>query len=169
VTFGGSHHGLKESAPCFSLSLPMLPTSSPGGILLTPSSSSSSARRSETKRWESNALPSMSQSRYGGAASIHLPPTLSSDGSTNNERVIIIGGLNNEQYLSSCEMLDCKLMKWSKLTNMNDNRQGFAATCIKNRYIYVFGGADLANGDHLSAEMYDVELDVWKPIQVAPT
>jgi hypothetical protein len=58
------------------------------------------------------------------------------------------------------------------------SRYFITATCIKDRYIYVFGGGDYQNepvfdpsGDFILndvlAEVYDIKLNEWKPIRVS--
>lgn len=72
----------------------------------------------------------------------------------------VFGGHNGEDSLSSMEYYDEYEDKWKFLSSMNIDREIFGYCCLKDRYIYVFGGFNSNNMD--SIERYDIIYDSWK-------
>lgn len=76
----------------------------------------------------------------------------------------VFGGHDGNETLSSLEYFDTLEGKWKFLSFMNIEREIFAYCCIKQRYIYVFGGFNVNHLD--SIERYDIVYDKWKLLNI---
>lgn len=76
----------------------------------------------------------------------------------------VFGGHDGNETLSSLEYYDEKETKWKFLSFMNIEREIFAYCCVKQRYIYVFGGFNVNHLDTI--ERYDIVYDKWKLLNI---
>ncbi len=76
----------------------------------------------------------------------------------------VFGGHDGNETLSSLEFYDKVEGKWKFLSFMNIEREIFSYCCVKERYIYVFGGFNVNHLD--SIERYDIVHDKWKLLNI---
>ncbi|XP_028417683.1 kelch-like protein 18 [Dendronephthya gigantea] len=85
---------------------------------------------------------------------------------TLDERVIVIGGSNLKDPLSSCEMYDRSQNKWENIAPMNEFRDRCTAACFNNK-IYVFGGS-YGRVVQNSVECYNFKTNKWRVVSHLP-
>ena len=102
---------------------------------------------SEENKWK--LLPSIEFPKFGfGAAAIR-------------DKIYIAGGYSKDEWeLSSAELYDIKLNKWSPLPDMEEKRPSCAVTSLHGK-VYSIGEND---GFRSSGEMFDPATNKWTPI-----
>lgn len=77
------------------------------------------------------------------------------------DRAVAIGGYNRgSTALKKCERFDLENNMWTELPELNEERNFLSACAVGDRFIYVFGGTQLAERDR--AETYET-LDTEQP------
>lgn len=95
-------------------------------------------------------------------AAVRLLPNNKSNDDSSDEKVIVMGGLNNSGVLAQCEMLNMTTQETVELSPMNVCRYGCAAVALSATEIMVIGGQDDGTHGHLdTAEVYNVETNQW--------
>lgn len=90
----------------------------------------------------------MAFSRYGHTA------TLLSTG-----KILITGGNDIDQFLTSCEIFDPTSNKWSSAANMSTPRYQHTATLLTSGKVLVSGSQGIPLG-----EVYDPTTNTWSPV-----
>eukprot|EP00486_Rosalina_sp_Unknown_P016603 CAMPEP_0201596646 /NCGR_PEP_ID=MMETSP0190_2-20130828/193290_1 /ASSEMBLY_ACC=CAM_ASM_000263 /TAXON_ID=37353 /ORGANISM="Rosalina sp." /LENGTH=372 /DNA_ID=CAMNT_0048057121 /DNA_START=564 /DNA_END=1679 /DNA_ORIENTATION=- len=82
-----------------------------------------------------------------------------------NEHLLMIGGDDNGDELSSIEEYDFDEMKWNERASMNETRNDFGICTISDNELLVFGGHSVADngisGYLDTIEKYNYNLDKW--------
>jgi hypothetical protein len=81
-------------------------------------------------------------------------------------KVLVAGGFYNDgtqHYLTSVEVYDPALERWSTVTSMNAPRMSHTATLLPTGKVLVAGGYS-PSGPIASAEVYDPALDTWTTV-----
>lgn len=76
-----------------------------------------------------------------------------------NKYIILIGGKNEKEYLSSCECLSIDTKKWSQFPSMLSPRANFASCVTNNSTIYLYGGY-IANGQFNTNKLTSSNVDL---------
>lgn len=76
-----------------------------------------------------------------------------------NKYIIIIGGKNENEYLSSCEYLDLEKSKWEPFPNLLEARANFSICLMNNNEIYLYGGYE-KNGKFTSNLLTKCEVNL---------
>ena len=81
-----------------------------------------------------------------------------------NKYIIVIGGKNESEFLSSCEYLDIKKGIWEKFPNLLESRANFSLCLINNNEIYLYGGYE-QNGKFSSNLLTKCEVNFEKILE----
>jgi N-acetylneuraminic acid mutarotase len=81
----------------------------------------------------------------------------------NNGKVLVAGGANHSNYLSSAIIYDPDLNTWSSASSMNYARAFHTANLLPDGRVLVVGGSDSINTTAIgrSAEIYNPDTDTW--------
>jgi TATA-box binding protein (TBP) (component of TFIID and TFIIIB) len=74
-------------------------------------------------------------------------------------KILIAGGRNMDQFLTSCEIFDPASNKWSPAANMSTPRYQHTATLLTSGKVLVSGSESTSLG-----EVYDSISNTWNPI-----
>ncbi len=82
-------------------------------------------------------------------------------------RVLVAGGNDGSEVLSSCEIYDPKTNTWTLTGSMNEPRYRFPMITLSDGHIMVAGGlTDMVTSTTAGVEIYDTQTGVWT--QMAP-
>lgn len=112
-------------------------------------------RKRHTTKWTENIVPSLQHARCG-----HSAVTLF------NGSILVTGGYaGGFDYLSSVELLDASLDRWTSLPAMSVPRSGMAAVLGPGGEVYVAGGSPDGTLGHKSVERYDPREGKWQALE----
>ncbi len=74
-------------------------------------------------------------------------------------KFLVTGGINNGDYLSSCELYDPSSNKWSVVASMSLSRIYQTASLLSSGKVLVASGSTQPLG-----EVYDPSSDTWSPV-----
>ncbi|KAL3252097.1 hypothetical protein MRX96_054910 [Rhipicephalus microplus] len=77
-------------------------------------------------------------------------------------RLYVVGGMRDTEYLRSCDYFDIKRCTWETCSSMNVAR-GYVSVVSLGGYVYAIGGRNAAERT-ASVERYDPCVNQWKPV-----
>ena len=63
------------------------------------------------------------------------------------DKVYVMGGFDSYGQMVSCEYYDIDIDSWTKFKSLNKKAIYSTASILSNRFIYMFGGANLKVGN----------------------
>ena len=58
----------------------------------------------------------------------------------NNKYIIVVGGKNTKEFLSTCEYLNLESKKWTKFPSLSTPRSNFTMCVVNGNSLYAYGG-----------------------------
>ncbi|KAL3212691.1 hypothetical protein MRX96_035825 [Rhipicephalus microplus] len=77
-------------------------------------------------------------------------------------RLYVVGGMRDTEYLRSCDSFDIKRCTWETCSSMNVAR-GYVSVVALGGYVYAIGGRNAAERT-ASVERYNPCVNLWKPV-----
>jgi len=111
-------------------------------------------RKYDADHWHEGVVPNMHQERCG-----HRAVTLL------NDSILVAGGYaGNDTFLSSVELLDSQLDRWTQLPDMSISRSGAASVLGPGGAVYMAGGTMNTTEGLRSMERYDPREGKWQSL-----
>ena len=107
--------------------------------------------KNNAEQWQEGVVPNMRQARCG-----HRAVTLF------NDSILVAGGYAGcDTFLSSVELLDSQLDRWTQLPDMTTPRSGAASVLGPGGAVYIAGGTMNTTDGMRSLERYDPREGKW--------
>ena len=97
---------------------------------------------------------------YSSASSTSVPRVLHTATLLNSGKVLVAGGFDGTNPLTSTELYDPITNAWSAAATMNVPREGHTATLLPDGRVLIVGGG-LTASNNTSAEIYDPGTNTW--------